>query len=1015
MGGLISRNEPVDNYISKNTLAGKDRAEFAVTNDPENCPATIFVNLGILGREHNKNSSIEKCESEINKPGEKICQCESIIDIAKSRSQQEFDQYTFLLIKKYYQNDSKKIIKATNGTTLEEIVKAKLSSNITDENPIKNRKDIELAEIKKMLPKDDQSFEIISSSDQNTKLSNPLIKLETERIQALKNAFPELEFTNFLNYYPNYSGEIHLLLMNKPELEITVKESLFTNLNRSNPIPKYEQKYLLELAKIYLKNQNFLKLNVALNNLQESINKYGSSYEQIKLLNPFDLACTFSGGVLCKTPHIYIPPYVDIESEVHFLKGLMALQLDDPQAAIVHLKISKKINDYAASENSTFLMYENNNQLKKLITEYSNKEKLNLKSTDEFIDSFKDNSLLSNYRIAIPLSIALFKVGKKNESDKLLDLIKIYQLQIESDAPKKGIFYMNVKNSLATSLLELYLGRNDFKNALEIVKTFDSSFTSERTVSSVLSGTLGVLLFVAGKGGNTTLITQGIENTSRAIVTANLKVKDYPFKFLKMHLLLTQNEIIEAKKLLNELLADKDFSLIKSVYWQALNDAGQIAEIEKKYDDAENYYRQSINEIENQRNTISTELSRINFFGNKQKPYQDLIHLLINQNKNSKAFIASEQTKSRTLIDILSKKTYLEEIYLTDTTEKNNPILNKLSLSSINIDDIQNKLSSDTTLVSFHYDDNNLYAFLLNKSSVEVIPLERNHLEQDVQEYGQLIQSESNKILSVSEKLYKRLISPLQDRLKTPNLIIIKYGVLNYVPFAALKNNDEFLIDQFKINYLPTAALFTQMNQKLSAEHSLLALGNPNIGNKNYDLPFAEEEVKELGKILKPSKILVKENASKENLLKFGNEYKYIHIASHGKFNEQQPLESGLMLAGNSVDDPKDRLTAKELYSLKLNADLITLSACETGLGKVSNGDDVLGLVRGFMFAGAKNIVSTLWSIDDEATKKLMVSFYQKLNSGNSPAEALRSAQLLIKKDYPNPFYWGAFELTGSP
>ena len=105
-------------------------------------------------------------------------------------------------------------------------------------------------------------------------------------------------------------------------------------------------------------------------------------------------------------------------------------------------------------------------------------------------------------------------------------------------------------------------------------------------------------------------------------------------------------------------------------------------------------------------------------------------------------------------------------------------------------------------------------------------------------------------------------------------------------------------------------------------------------------------------------------------------------------------------------------LTVGELYSMNLNADLVTLSACETGLGKVANGDDVVGLTRGFLFAGARSIVASLWSVDDKATAMLMETFYRNLVIMDKE-EALRQAQITIRKNFPQPFFWAAFQLTG--
>ncbi|MEK7340788.1 MAG: CHAT domain-containing protein, partial [Candidatus Binatota bacterium] len=102
-----------------------------------------------------------------------------------------------------------------------------------------------------------------------------------------------------------------------------------------------------------------------------------------------------------------------------------------------------------------------------------------------------------------------------------------------------------------------------------------------------------------------------------------------------------------------------------------------------------------------------------------------------------------------------------------------------------------------------------------------------------------------------------------------------------------------------------------------------------------------------------------------------------------------------------------------ELYSLSLDADLVTLSACETGLGKISNGDDVVGLTRGFLYAGSRSIIASLWKVDDLSTSQLMTQFYSTLQQSNK-REALRQAQLEIQKTYPHPFFWAAFQLTGN-
>jgi CHAT domain-containing protein len=122
-------------------------------------------------------------------------------------------------------------------------------------------------------------------------------------------------------------------------------------------------------------------------------------------------------------------------------------------------------------------------------------------------------------------------------------------------------------------------------------------------------------------------------------------------------------------------------------------------------------------------------------------------------------------------------------------------------------------------------------------------------------------------------------------------------------------------------------------------------------------------------------------------------------------------LKSALLLAPDSQYNGV--LSVDKLYSLNLDANLVTLSACETGLSKIANGDDLVGLTRGFLYAGSSSIVASLWKVDDRATSELMARFYKELQ-GNDKMAALREAQLETKKKYPHPYYWASFQLTGN-
>ncbi len=161
----------------------------------------------------------------------------------------------------------------------------------------------------------------------------------------------------------------------------------------------------------------------------------------------------------------------------------------------------------------------------------------------------------------------------------------------------------------------------------------------------------------------------------------------------------------------------------------------------------------------------------------------------------------------------------------------------------------------------------------------------------------------------------------------------------------------------------------------------------------------------------KGARLLVRKQASESALRKLGPQHREIHFAMHGKFDSANPLSSGLYMSADADNDGV--LTVGELYDLQLNVDLVVLSACETALGATSRGDDVVGLNRGFLFAGASSIVSSLWEVDDQATRDLMVGFYQT-RSQYGKAAALRRAQLKVMGKYPHPYYWAAFQVSGA-
>ena len=248
--------------------------------------------------------------------------------------------------------------------------------------------------------------------------------------------------------------------------------------------------------------------------------------------------------------------------------------------------------------------------------------------------------------------------------------------------------------------------------------------------------------------------------------------------------------------------------------------------------------------------------------------------------------------------------------------------------------------------------------------------------------------------------------------LKKRNLTIIAHGALHYLPFNALHSGTDYLIERYGIRMLPSASLLQYLRTKNpDRPGGVLAFGNPDLGDRRLDLVHAQDEALAITQLHPRSRALLRGQATETAFKQLGSSFNFIHFASHGEFNAEAPLTSALLLAKDTQND--GALTVGELYSLNLDAELVTLSACETGLGKISNGYDVVGLTRGFLYAGSRSIVASLWKVDDLATSHMMTRLYSNLKQTDR-RKGLRQAQLETQKEYPHPFFWAAFQLTGN-
>jgi len=254
------------------------------------------------------------------------------------------------------------------------------------------------------------------------------------------------------------------------------------------------------------------------------------------------------------------------------------------------------------------------------------------------------------------------------------------------------------------------------------------------------------------------------------------------------------------------------------------------------------------------------------------------------------------------------------------------------------------------------------------------------------------------------------------------HLYLVPHGMLNYLPFALLPHEVATdyrpMIDRFTLAYLPAASSLANGTPMSHQVQNILAMA-PSISR----LEHAPEEVRSIGKLFSPNaELLIGKNATESNFKKSAGDFQILHLATHGYFNKLNPLLSGLQLEADDYND--GLLEVHEILELKLGSDLVTLSACKTGLGSgyfsaIPAGDDFVGMTRAFLQVGSASVLATLWEVEDRSTVDLMQSFYGHLdtnNPGQDKAGALAKAQrvLLATQNYKHPYYWAPFVLVGS-
>jgi CHAT domain-containing protein/tetratricopeptide (TPR) repeat protein len=511
--------------------------------------------------------------------------------------------------------------------------------------------------------------------------------------------------------------------------------------------------------------------------------------------------------------------------------------------------------------------------------------------------------------------------------------------------------------------------------------------------------------------------------------------------------------------------------------YQAWFVMGLIEEEASRLDAAADAYRQAHRHLESLRSHLKTEETKIAFLKDKLEVYEALVRMCLNRGTpadDEAAFVYIESAKSRSLADLIAFRAhnlpssarshrnlvsevqtlreelnwYSRAIQLQEGRSGNlrDPRIEKLRRSardcehrlveamaslrvedrefahmqgtgSIDLDAIRSTVAADAMLVQYYRVRDTFYACLLSNRSLKIVPLGSvSSLRRGLQllrfqlskfrlgpEYVHTFHSHLLEATHAHlREFYRQLVAPLERDLQARHLIFAPHDFLHYLPFHALLDGGTYLDSRYSISYTPSASVYYLCNTKSVAQSAgALVLGVP-----DPSAPQILDEVQAVASVLPDAEVFLGADATHEVLSGRGAQARYIHIATHGWFRQDNPMFSSISLGSS-------QLSLFDLYQLSLPAELITLSGCGTGLNVVVGGDELMGLNRGLLYAGAQGVLLTLWDVHDQSTAEFMKLFYQRLQGDPDKARAVQYAMAEIRRTYAHPFYWAPFVLVG--
>ena len=537
-------------------------------------------------------------------------------------------------------------------------------------------------------------------------------------------------------------------------------------------------------------------------------------------------------------------------------------------------------------------------------------------------------------------------------------------------------------------------------------------------------------------------------------------------QFIKGEALSNLGKIKDAEAVLQKTLVESVSESQPNTVWACQISLGKLALQNNKSEQAKDLFKKAIEQIENLRAPLPAEEFRMSFLANKLEPFEELARIYLKENNLHKAFEYIESARGRSLSETLcekksetklqdkvsaklkkkleslreelnwfysrlnraDEKEFAELQPQADDREREIAVLNRqigalgeqmeIKTGRLSLAKLQIELGTEKALIEYVYFDGEFSAFVLTEEKIEFVKnlasaeeiafwVEKLQFQfgamsyglNAVGKFGGELKKRTNLCL---QKLHEKLILPVENLIGGKNLVIIPQDILHYVPFNALYDGKNYLIESREIVLSPSATVWQILTEKETkkSENALL------IGYADERIPNVTREIEALQNVFKNSLTFTGEQATFSTFAENAEKFDVLHFACHGQFRAENPLFSSLHLADGFV-------TVRDICSYNLNAELVCLSACETGLSKVAAGEEILGLARGFLSAGAKSLLLSLWTVNDEAAMKIMKNFYENIQRGASISSSIAMAQRKFIGENAHPYFWSPFVLIG--